>query len=65
VFWYRAQLVDKTGNQSGWTDWVRGMSNDQASDYLDAIKDQVMLAADGKALTDKIDFSIAGVLQER
>jgi hypothetical protein len=41
------------------------MSNDQASDYLDAIKDQVMLAADGKALTDKIDFSIAGVLQER
>ena len=63
VFWYRAQLVDKTGNQSGWTDWVRGMANDQASDYLDAIKDQVMLAADGKALTDKIDFSIAGVLQ--
>jgi predicted phage tail protein len=39
------------------------MSNDQASDYLDAIKDQVMLAADGKALTEKIDFSIAGVLQ--
>lgn len=63
VFWYRAQLVDKTGNKSGWTDWVRGMSNDQASDYLDAIKGQVMLAADGKALTEKIDFSIAGVLQ--
>ncbi|WP_437888343.1 TipJ family phage tail tip protein [Phytobacter sp. V91] len=63
VFWYRAQLVDKTGNQSGWTDWVRGMANDQASDYLDAIKDQVLLAADGKALTEKIDFSIAGVLQ--
>lgn len=63
IFWYRAQLVDKTGNQSGWTDWVRGMSNDQASDYLDAIKDQVLLAADGKALTEKIDFSIAGILQ--
>ncbi|MGY6029830.1 host specificity protein J [Phytobacter sp. AG2a] len=62
-FWYRARLVDRIGNQSDWTDWVRGMSNDQASDYLDAIKDQVLLAADGKALTEKIDFSIAGILQ--
>lgn len=62
-FWYRARLVDRIGNQSDWTDWVRGMANDQASDYLDAIKGEVLLAADGKALTEKIDFSIAGVLQ--
>ncbi|MCU6671178.1 phage tail protein [Enterobacteriaceae bacterium H4N4] len=63
IFWYRAQLVDRTGNESGYTNWVRGMSSDQASDYLDAIKDQVLLAEDGKALTGQIDFNIAGILQ--
>lgn len=63
IFWYRAQLVDRTGNESGYTDWVRGMSSDQASDYLDAIKDEVLLAEDGKALTEQIDFNIAGILQ--
>lgn len=62
-FWYRARLVDRIGNQSDWTDWVRGMSNDQASDYLDAIRDQVMSAADGKQLLGQVDFNIAGVLQ--
>ncbi|HHH7684495.1 TPA: DUF1983 domain-containing protein [Escherichia coli] len=63
IFWYRAQLVDRTGNESGYTDWVRGMSSDQASDYLDAIKDEVLSAEDGKALTEQIDFNIAGILQ--
>lgn len=63
IFWYRAQLVDRTGNESGYTDWVRGMSSDQASDYLDAIKEEVLSAEDGKALTEQIDFNIAGVLQ--
>lgn len=62
-FWYQARLVDRIGNQSGWTDWVRGMSSDQASDYLDAIKDEVLSAEDGKALTEQIDFNIAGILQ--
>jgi len=61
--WYRARLVDRIGNTGDWTDWVRGMSSDQASDYLDAIKDEVLSAEDGKALTEQIDFNIAGVLQ--
>ena len=51
--WYRARLVDRIGNQSDWTYWVRGMSSDQASDYLDAIKDEVLSAEDGKALTEQ------------
>jgi len=63
IFWYRAQLVDRTGNESGYTDWVRGMSSDQASDYLEAIKNEVLSAEDGRALTEQIDFNIAGVLQ--
>ncbi len=63
IFWYRAQLVDRTGNESGYTDWVRGMSSDQASDYLEAIKNEVLSAEDGRALTEQLDFNIAGVLQ--
>ncbi|UAK19623.1 host specificity protein J [Kluyvera sp. CRP] len=62
-FWYRAQLVDKTGNESGWTDWVRGLSNDNADDYLGDIADDFMKAKDGDALTSQIDQNIEGILQ--
>lgn len=36
-FWYRARLVDRIGNQSGWTDWVRGQASIDVSDITDAI----------------------------
>lgn len=62
-FWYRAQLVDKTGNESGWTDWLRGMSNDNADDYLGDIADDFLTSKDGDALTSQIDQNIAGILQ--
>ncbi|MCK7041400.1 host specificity protein J, partial [Enterobacter roggenkampii] len=62
-FWYRAQLVDRTGNQSGYTDWVRGMSNDNADDYLGDIADDFLTSADGERLTGDIDTNIEGILQ--
>ncbi|HDG1710888.1 TPA: host specificity protein J [Kluyvera ascorbata] len=62
-FWYRAQLVDKTGNESGWTDWVRGMSNDNADDYLGDIAGDFLTSKDGDALTSAIDQNIEGILQ--
>ncbi|WP_172728712.1 host specificity protein J [Kluyvera cryocrescens] len=62
-FWYRAQLVDKTGNESGWTDWLRGMSNDNADDYLGDIADDFLTSKDGDALTSQIDQNIEGILQ--
>ncbi|EFN5152777.1 TPA: host specificity protein J [Escherichia coli] len=37
IFWYRAQLVDRTGNESGYTDWVRGQASIDVSDITDAI----------------------------
>lgn len=55
VFWYRAQLVDKTGNQSGYTDWVRGQSSADASDILEAIGDDIMTTETGKDLMNRID----------
>ncbi len=41
IFWYRAQLVDKTGNESGYTDWVRGQASIDVSDITDAILEQM------------------------
>lgn len=62
-FWYRAQLVDKTGNESGWTNWLRGMSNDNPDDYLGDIADDFLTSKDGDALTSQIDQNIEGILQ--
>ncbi|MEG6062875.1 DUF1983 domain-containing protein [Enterobacter asburiae] len=36
-FWYRARLVDRIGNQSDWTGWVRGQASIDVSDITDAI----------------------------
>ncbi|WP_318387722.1 host specificity protein J [Enterobacter sp.] len=40
-FWYSARLVDRIGNQSGWTDWVRGQASIDVSDITDAILDEM------------------------
>ncbi|EOI7383657.1 DUF1983 domain-containing protein, partial [Yersinia enterocolitica] len=39
VLWFRARIVDKSGNQSPWIDWVRGMSSTDTSAILEAIGD--------------------------
>lgn len=38
VVWYKARAVDKIGNVSDWTDFVRGMSSDDTSIITDHIK---------------------------
>ena len=62
-FWYRAQLVDRTGNESGWTDWVRGESNANADDYLGDIADDFLTSADGDRLASDIDTNLEAALQ--
>ena len=62
-FWYRARLVDRIGNQSDWTDWVRGMSNDNAADYLVDIADDFLTSADGDRLTSDIDTNLEAAMQ--
>ncbi|HIE1436960.1 TPA: phage tail protein [Enterobacter hormaechei] len=37
IFWYRAQLVDRSGSESGYTEWVRGQASIDVSDITDAI----------------------------
>lgn len=38
VVWYKARAVDKIGNVSDWTDFVRGMASDDTSIITDHIK---------------------------
>ncbi len=40
-FWYRARLVDRSGNQSAWTDFIQGSSSSVAADYLVDIDNQI------------------------
>jgi predicted phage tail protein len=63
VFWYRARLIDRIGNQSDWIDWVRGMANDNADDYLGDIAKDFLSAEDGERLSSQIDTNIEGLLQ--
>ncbi|MDM3062132.1 DUF1983 domain-containing protein [Citrobacter sp. Cf146] len=62
-FWYRARLVDRIGNQSDWTDWVRGESNANADDYLGDIADDFFTSDDGDRLTSDIDTNLEAALQ--
>lgn len=62
-FWYRARLVDRIGNQSDWTNWVRGESNANADDYLGDIADDFLTSADGDRLTGDINTDLEAALQ--
>lgn len=41
IFWYRAQLVDRTGNESGYTGWVHGQASIDVSDITDVILEDI------------------------
>ncbi|XBS71854.1 DUF1983 domain-containing protein [Acerihabitans sp. KWT182] len=55
TYWYRAQLIDRTGNESGFTDWVEGSSSNDASAILDAIGADIMTTEAGQELAAQID----------
>ncbi|MXG71485.1 DUF1983 domain-containing protein [Escherichia coli] len=41
IFWYRAQLMDRSGNESGYTEWVRGQASIDVSDITDVILEEI------------------------
>ncbi len=63
AFYFRARLVDKTGNQSAWTDFIRGESSSDASWIIDAAGDQFLSTDAGKALQSQIDDNAEAVLE--
>ena len=41
IYWYRAQLVDRSGNESGYTEWGRGQASIDVSDITDVILEEI------------------------
>lgn len=63
VFWYKARLVDRTGNEGDWTSWIRGMANDNAEDYLGDINDAINQSEVGKNLLSAIDTNTDAIIE--
>ncbi|HEP0163468.1 TPA: DUF1983 domain-containing protein [Enterobacter kobei] len=57
IFWYRAQLVDRSGNESGYTEWVRGQASIDVSDITDVILEEIK---DSEVFKDLIESAVDG-----
>ncbi|HGG9003048.1 TPA: phage tail protein [Enterobacter hormaechei subsp. xiangfangensis] len=55
IFWYRAQLVDRSGNESGYTEWVRGQVSIDVSDITDVILEEIK---DSEVFKDLIESAV-------
>ena len=53
--YFRARLVDRTGNIGPWTDWVFGESSTDAGAILDYLVDQITETQLGQHLQEEID----------
>ncbi|WP_272675248.1 TipJ family phage tail tip protein [Providencia sp. PROV122] len=56
-FYFRARLVDKSGNQSEWTSVVLGESSTDVEGILEAVGDTFLTTEAGKQMQEQIDFS--------
>ncbi|MEQ5573395.1 DUF1983 domain-containing protein [Providencia huaxiensis] len=56
-FYFRARLVDKTGNQSEWTNIVLGESSSDVEGILEAVGDKFLSTEAGQKLQEQIDFN--------
>ncbi|OCG04243.1 hypothetical protein A9G15_03855 [Gilliamella apis] len=57
VFFYRARLVDKIGNTSDWTDWIKGISSTNTNDLTDHIFNEIKETDAWNSLVDSVDNS--------
>ncbi|WP_338804957.1 hypothetical protein WDV76_07395 [Xenorhabdus griffiniae] len=55
--------MDKSGNQSPWTEFVWGESSDDASWIIDAAGDQFFSAQAGKRLQSDIDWNAESAME--
>ncbi|KMJ43674.1 host specificity protein [Xenorhabdus khoisanae] len=63
AFYFRARLVDKSGNQSPWTEFVRGESSTDTSWIVEATGNQFMTAEAGKRLQSQIDYNSEAAME--
>ncbi|MDE9566823.1 host specificity protein J, partial [Xenorhabdus bovienii] len=62
VFYFRARLVDKSGNQSPWTAFIRGESSSDTNWIIDAAGKEFLSNKAGQRLQEQIDTNIEGML---
>lgn len=60
-FYFRARLVDKSGNQSEWTSLVLGESSTDVEGILDAVGDKFLSTEAGQQMQEQIDFNQGNV----
>lgn len=63
VFYFRARLVDKTGNQSEWTDFIRGESEFDTSTILPELGNHFMTTEAGKQLDEKLNWNTESIAE--
>ncbi|HGN1087929.1 TPA: host specificity protein J [Proteus mirabilis] len=61
VFYFRARLVDKTGNQSEWTDFIRGESEFDTSTILPELGNHFMTTEAGKQLSEELKWNTESI----
>jgi len=62
-FWFRAQLVDKTGNQSGFTDWIHGEASENIPDIIGDISKQIEDSPAFQAINRDLSSNAAAILE--
>ncbi|MEQ4640834.1 phage tail protein [Providencia rettgeri] len=60
-FYFRARLVDKSGNQSEWTSFVLGESSTDVEGILGAVGDKFLSNEAGQIMQEQIDFNQGNV----
>lgn len=60
-FYFRARLVDKSGNQSEWTSFVLGESSTDVEGILEAVGDKFLSTEAGQQMQEQIDFNQGNV----
>lgn len=57
AFYFRAKLVDKTGNQSEWTEFIRGESEFDVGTILPELDGHFMSSEAGQQLSERLDWN--------
>ncbi|MCT8165020.1 MULTISPECIES: phage tail protein [unclassified Pseudomonas] len=55
VRWFRARLVDRTGNIGPWSDWIYGQSSADANEILDYITGKITETHLGQGLLSEVE----------
>ncbi|MGJ0580935.1 host specificity protein J, partial [Xenorhabdus bovienii] len=63
AFYFRARLVDKSGNQSPWTAFVRGESSSDTNWIIDAAGREFLSNKAGQRLQSQMDFNSEAIME--